>query len=76
MLEELNLGQRTKYLAQVTNPNKDWPVFVYGEDGSEFKLYSEVFEDKSHHGKSESKSSEEKPAESKESAEKKQESKA
>lgn len=51
MLEELNIGQRTRYLAKVTNPNKDWPVFVYDESNPKaFKPYSEVFKEKGHHG--------------------------
>ena len=55
MLEELNIGQRTKYLAKVTNPNPDWPVFVFdGEASSATKAYSEVYKEKgSGHGHAE-----------------------
>ena len=51
LLEELNIGQRTKYMARVTNPNLAWPVYVLGEDGEPtFLPYAEVFKEPEHHG--------------------------
>ncbi len=51
LLEELNIGQRTKYMARVINPNMQWPVYVLGEDGEPtFLRYDQVFKEPSHHG--------------------------
>ncbi len=52
LLDELNLGQRTKYLASIINPNPSWPVLTLNAAGETVvQPYEKAFPEKGHHEK-------------------------